>query len=200
MPEQETILIVDDNLNNLGVLFDTLQDAGFRVLVAEDGQSALSVVQQERPDLILLDVRMPGLDGFETCRRLKADAATVHVPVIFMTALSEAMDEVKGLEMGAVDYVTKPVQVKTVLARVNTHLTMTRLRVELEARVQDLEAALAKVKLLSGFLPICASCKKIRDDEGYWHQVEAYVRDHSEAEFSHGICPDCVKQLYPDLS
>jgi CheY-like chemotaxis protein len=184
----------------LRLLVDVLTRAGFRVLVAEHGHSALELLKHARPNLILLDVMMPGIDGFETCRRLKADPHLHNIPVIFMTALSESVDEVRGLALGAVDYIIKPYQPETVLARINTHLTLMRLQSQLQERVQELESALETVKLLSGMLPICANCKNIRDDKGYWHQVEVYIRDHSEADFSHGLCPDCVRKLYPDLS
>jgi CheY-like chemotaxis protein len=196
---KDSILVVDDNPTNLGLLVDALTQKGFKVLAAEDGESALEILNHIRPDLILLDVMMPGIDGFETCRRLKTNAATREIPVIFMTALSDSIDEVKGLELGAVDYIIKPFQVETMLARINTHLTVVKLQSQLQARVQELEAALDQVKLLSGMLPICANCKNIRDDKGYWHQVEVYIHNHSEADFSHGLCPDCAKKLYPEL-
>ena len=197
--EKESILVVDDNPTNLKLLADVLTQQGFKMFVAEDGESALETLNYIRPNLILLDVMMPGIDGFETCRRLKADPATQEIPVIFMTALSDSVDEVKGLELGAADYIIKPFQVETMLARINTHLTVLKLQAQLQARVQELEAALDKVKLLSGMLPICANCKNIRDDKGYWHQVEIYIHNHSEADFSHGLCPDCAKELYPEL-
>jgi len=117
---KDTILVVDDTPTNLGVLFDSLEDAGYRVLVSTDGESALEVVQNISPDIILLDVMMPDIDGFETCRRLKSNSDTAKIPVIFMTALSDVYDEVKGLELGAVDYIIKPFQVETVLARLKT--------------------------------------------------------------------------------
>jgi CheY-like chemotaxis protein/predicted transcriptional regulator len=196
---KDSILVIDDNPTNLSLLVDTLTKKGYKILAAEDGESALEILDHTRPDLILLDVLMPGIDGFETCRRLKAEPTTREIPVIFMTALSDSIDEVKGLELGAVDYIIKPFQIETLLARINTHLTVVKLQTQLQARVEELEAALDKVKLLSGMLPICANCKNIRDDKGYWHQVEIYIHNHSEADFSHGVCPDCAKELYPEL-
>jgi len=97
------------------------------------------------------------------------------------------------------DYITKPVKVEAVLARVNTHLTIRRLQKDLEEKNAQLQEAFDNIKTLKGLIPICANCKKIRDDEGYWHQVEGYIRDHSEAEFTHGICPDCAMTLYPEF-
>jgi two-component system sensor histidine kinase/response regulator len=132
----ETILIVDDTPANLGVLVETLGDAGYQLMVAEDGEEALAQTAQTRPDLILLDVMMPGLDGFETCRRLKAQPATRDVPVLFMTALNETADKVRAFAAGGVDYITKPIEHEEALARVRTHLALRRLRRELEEQLQ----------------------------------------------------------------
>ncbi|MBD3562485.1 PAS domain S-box protein, partial [Planktothrix sp. FACHB-1355] len=132
--EKGIILIVDDTPTNLGVLFDLLADSGFKVLVAQDGESAIQKVEYARPDLILLDVLMPGIDGFETCCRLKASQSTKDIPVIFMTALTETVDKVKGLRLGAVDYITKPFQHEEVLARVTTHLSICDLTKKLQEK------------------------------------------------------------------
>jgi chemotaxis protein methyltransferase CheR len=134
-----TILIVDDIPDNIGVLLDFLMDKNFRVLVAEDGESAIEQVMFLKPDLILLDVMMPGIDGFETCRRLKENNLTSDVPVIFMTALSDLDDKVRGFNSGAVDYITKPIQHEEVLARINTHLSLQQLREELKQTNDELE-------------------------------------------------------------
>ncbi|MDS4032213.1 MAG: sigma-54-dependent Fis family transcriptional regulator [Candidatus Contendobacter sp.] len=134
------VLMVDDTPANLGVLYELLSEAGYDVLVAEDGESALERAAYARPDLILLDVMMPGIDGFETCRCLKERPDTRDIPVIFMSALSDTVDKVKGLRLGAVDYVTKPFQHEEVLARVHTHLTVQRLKRELAEREARLAA------------------------------------------------------------
>jgi PleD family two-component response regulator len=197
--EKDIVFVVDDTPTNLSVLFQALDGAGFRVLVATNGQSALEAISEAGPDLILLDIMMPGLDGFETCRRLKQSEVTQAIPVIFMTALTETVDEVKGLELGAVDYITKPIRVETVLARVRTHLALQKLRGELERKNSELEEALANIKILRGLLPICANCKKIQDDEGYWQEVEEYIKKYTEANFSHGFCPECMKLMFGDL-
>ncbi|MBW4569858.1 MAG: response regulator [Tolypothrix carrinoi HA7290-LM1] len=125
--EKGVILIVDDTPTNLEILFDFLADARFTVLVAEDGESAIARAEYAPPDLILLDILMPGMDGFETCRRLKDNELTKDIPVIFMTALSETVDKVKGLNLGAVDYITKPLQHEEVLARIELHLRLRNL-------------------------------------------------------------------------
>lgn len=124
---RDIVLVVDDTPGNLSFLTDTLDHAGVTVLVATDGMSALSLVDQITPDLILMDAVMPGLDGFETCRRLKQDKPLAHVPVIFMTGLSESWHVVKGLEAGGVDYVTKPIVVDELLARIRVHLANARI-------------------------------------------------------------------------
>jgi CheY-like chemotaxis protein len=196
---EATILAVDNNPTNLQLLFDYLAELGFKTLVASDGEMAILQAERTQPDLILLDIMMPGIDGFETCRRLKANRTTQKIPVIFMTAHSDTESKVKGFEAGAVDYIAKPFQQEEVLARITTHITIRNQQKLIEAHNAELQEALAKVKLLSGLLPICAHCKKIRDDEGYWQQVEIYVKDHSEAEFRHGFCPDCIQELFPDI-
>ena len=129
---QPVVLVVDDTPANLGVLFNLLGQAGFEVLIAEDGESAIQRAAHARPDLILLDVLMPHLDGFATCERLKQDPASRDIPVIFMTALSDTVDKVRGFDAGAVDYVTKPFQLEELLARVRAHLTIQQLRVKLQ--------------------------------------------------------------------
>jgi DNA-binding response OmpR family regulator len=133
------ILIVDDQPTNLKMLFSFLQESGFKVLVAKTGESALKKLQKVSPDLILLDVMMPGIDGFETCRRLKASAETKDIPVMFMTALSESMDKIKGLRAGAVDYITKPFQQEEVLARIENQIKLRKLQTQLEEQNQQLQ-------------------------------------------------------------
>ena len=134
-----TVLIVDDVPANVSVLLDFLGDAGFQVLVAESGTGALDQLRYARPDIILLDVVMPGIDGFEVCRKLKASTEYQNIPVIFMTALSETVDKVTGFAVGAVDYVSKPVQPEEVIARVRAHLEIRRLQKALEEKNRDLE-------------------------------------------------------------
>jgi two-component system, sensor histidine kinase and response regulator len=132
------ILIADDVPMNLSVLMEFLESTGYKVLVATDGISAIEQAEYAKPDIILLDVMMPGIDGFETCARLKASEVTRDIPVIFMTALSETVDKVRGFELGAADYITKPLQQEEVLARVNAHLTLYRQKQEIQyLRQQD---------------------------------------------------------------
>ena len=124
---RDTVLVVDDTPETLGFLTDTLDHAGFTVLIATDGESALALVEQITPDLVLMDAVMPGLDGFETCRRLKGEKLLSHLPVIFMTGLSETEHVVQGLAAGGVDYVTKPIVIDELLARIRVHLANARI-------------------------------------------------------------------------
>ena len=139
--EPEQILLVDDNTTNLQVLRGTLDGQGYRFLVAKNGETALTIAKKAKPSLILLDIMMPGIDGFEVCRRLKAAHETREIPVIFLSALDGTEDKVKGLALGAVDYVSKPFQPEEVIARVSTHLTISRLRKSLAGKNKELREA-----------------------------------------------------------
>ncbi|TWJ13661.1 response regulator [Geobacter argillaceus] len=170
-----TILIIDDDPNNLAILAGCLENGDFTILVAEDGESGLERADYARPDLILLDVMMPGIDGFETCRRLKAAAGTKDIPVIFMTALSETEYKVKGFESGAVDYVTKPYQRDEVLARVGVHLQIRELTSDLrqanellEKRVEKRTAELARAN------------RELRDENLLRRRAEEEIRKLNE--------------------
>ena len=193
------ILIVDDVPKNLQVLGNILQKEECNIAMATGGAQALKITKKIQPDLILLDVMMPEVDGFAVCKSLKDSPETKDIPVIFITARTETKDIVKGFQLGALDYVTKPFNTSELLARVHTHLELKKAREIQQALILELKKALADVKLLSGLIPICANCKMIRDDKGYWNQIEAYIQSHSEAQFSHGICPDCAKKIYPDF-
>jgi len=146
--DTESILLVDDNPTNLQVLFQTLEGVKCKLLIAKDGESALTIAEKALPDLILLDIMMPGIDGYEVCSRLKANASTAYIPIIFLSALGETEDKVKGLQLGAVDYITKPFQPEEVIARVNTHLTIHRLKREVETQKDQLEHELEVVSLV----------------------------------------------------
>jgi PleD family two-component response regulator len=193
------ILIVDDIPENISALAIALESEGFDIKTAAGGEQALQIVHNDSFDLILLDIKMNGIDGFETCLALKKSDATKDIPVIFLTVSKETEAVVYGFACGGVDYIAKPFRQEEVCARVRTHLYLRALVKEKEKLIGELKEALAKVKTLSGLLPICSSCKKIRDDKGYWNQIETYIRERSEADFTHGICPKCAKMLYPGL-
>ncbi len=156
--DAEKIMLVDDNPTNLQVLFQTLEGRGYNLLVAKSGEAALSITRKALPNLILLDIMMPGIDGYEVCRQLKADPATKEIPIIFLSALGDTKDKVQGLDLGAVDYITKPFQPDEVIARVNTHLSIYRLKREVQEQRDELERELQSVaeeqrKLLPNQIP-----------------------------------------------
>lgn len=194
--EQESgrILVVDDNAANIDVMLAFLEAEGYDLSIATTGEMALKIARHSAPHLILLDVMMPGMDGFATCRELKAEERTMDIPVIFVTAKKEVEDIVKGFASGGVDYISKPFRQEEVLSRVATHLKLRRLLITQERLIAKLNAALAEVNTLRGLLPICSYCKKIKDKKGAWKKLETYLRTHTQADFSHGICPDCLQK------
>ena len=178
------VLIVDDNPQNIKVLGNIIGKAGYDVAVAMKGKDALQLLETDLPDLILLDIMMPEMDGYELCSRIKANEKTREIPVIFLTAKRETDDLVRAFNVGAVDYVTKPFNATELLMRVRTHV--------------ELKQAREEIRTLKGIIPICANCKKIRDDKGFWNQVETYISNRTDAKFSHGLCPACERELYGD--
>lgn len=192
--KKHKVLIVDDTPANIHVLAEVLSP-DYDILVATDGLQALEMVAGvDKPDIVLLDIMMPGIDGLEVCRRIRNDSENSNMPIIFVTALMENDNEVQGLELGAIDYITKPVTPSIVRLRVQNQLELKNQRDLLISQKLELEAALAKVKLLEGILPICMYCKKIRKDDDAWQQMEVYITEHSEALFSHSICPECFEK------
>ncbi|MBN1221586.1 MAG: PAS domain S-box protein, partial [Anaerolineae bacterium] len=164
--QDHTILIIDDDASTLKALVSYLQGLGFKPLAARSGERGLDVARRSQPDLILLDVMMPGLDGFETCRRLKAEPTLKDIPVIFLTALSNAADKIKGFEAGAVDYITKPIQNQEVLARINIHLRLheltERLAQEVQGQIQELNTEIAERRQIE---------KALRESEARYRAV-----------------------------
>ncbi len=184
-------MIVDDTPEILRITIELLKD-DYQLIPVKSGDAALKQLESKPfPDLILLDIVMPEMDGYEVCSKIKDDPRICHIPVIFITTVTETVDDAKAFEIGAVDYITKPFNPMTAKARVKTHI-------ELSRTMKALQLALNKIKTLNGLIPICSSCKKIRDDKGYWNRLEAYIEEHSEAFFSHGLCPGCSDQIYGD--
>jgi len=195
------ILIAEDDLTSRTILTALLAKCGHEIVAACDGAQAWEALQQaDAPRLAILDWMMPGLDGLEVCRRVRALASGQQTYLIMLTARSSKSDTAEGLRAGANDYLAKPFDADELCARVEVGCRMLALQDQLQSKVCELQDALAQIKTLRGIVPICASCKKIRDDRGYWNQVEAYVSQHSEARFSHGLCPECIANLYPELT
>jgi len=194
-------LIAEDDAVSRCLLEATLAKWGYEVVTTTDGLQALEVLSRpDAPSLAILDWMMPGLDGAQVCLKARAAAGERLLYLILLTAKGRKEDIVEGLTAGADDYVVKPFDRAELKARMNAGERILRLQVELAVRVRELELALTNVKLLQGLLPICCYCKKIRDDKNYWQQVDTYVADHSEAQFTHGICPDCRdKFVQPEL-
>lgn len=236
-----TLLVVEDSATQALQLRSLLEENGFDVVVANNGAAAISCMDELVPDLVISDILMPKLDGYELCRRIKADDDLKDVPVLLLTQLCEPEDIVKGLESGADNFVTKPYDPKLLLSRIqyilvnntirahprtemgievffagkrhfinsdriqildllfSTYETSLRQKRELERVNKELKEALDTIDVLHGILPICSHCKKIRDDEGAWTQIEEYIGMHSDVQFSHGICPDCLRKFYPEM-
>lgn len=194
------ILVVDDDPDLLQGTAHVLESDGYTVARASSGEEAIQTAAAFRPDLVLSDRDMPGMDGLEMCRRLKGHPASADVFVVIISgAHTLTEDQVSGLNSGADGYILRPIGSRELSARVEAFARIVRLTRALQLKNTALEAAMAKVKALSGMLPICSDCKKIRDDRGYWNQVEAYIQSHSEASFTHSLCPQCVQKYFPGI-
>jgi sigma-B regulation protein RsbU (phosphoserine phosphatase) len=195
------VLVADDDAILRTVVAAMLRKGGYEVKLAADGEQAWAALRlADAPPLAVMDWMMPGLDGPEICRRLRTRNTATPTYVILLTSRDTASDIVEGLRAGADDYVTKPPNEDELLARVSVGARMVALQQTLADRVRRLEEALSKVKQLQGLLPICSYCKRIRDDQNYWQQVESYITVHSGVQFSHSYCPECFeKYVKPQL-
>lgn len=200
-----TLLYVEDENSTREQMTNILRRRVRDVVTAENGAEGLALYREHRPDLVVTDIRMPVMDGLTMAREIKAISRDAKI--IMATAFTDVSFLMDAIDIGIDHYVVKPVDIEKLEDAIGKCVeniecrTMARnAMADKERLLGELKAALEKVKLLSGYLPICASCKKIRDDSGYWQQIESYIRDHSEAEFSHGICPDCIKKLYPEFA
>ena len=194
------ILIAEDEKISRRILETTLIKVGHDVVAVEDGVRALESIQKEAPDMLITDWMMPKLDGLELCRRVRALNLSSYVYVILLTALTQKERIIEGLDAGADDYITKPFERTELLARVRAGERVIQLEKSLRKKNTELSKALAQVKQLKGLLPICMFCKKIRNDENYWQKLEEYLAEHTEADFSHSICPECLEKHYPDYA
>jgi AmiR/NasT family two-component response regulator len=206
LPTQNKIkvLVVEDDFLVSLMVQRMVEEIGYEVAAtANNGNEAVERTKEIKPDIVLMDIKMTDMDGIEAAKIIQKEIPT---PVVMLTAheTPELLEQASDAGVGA--YLVKPVNVRELenaitisKARFQDMQKLREVNLKLEQRNADLEKALSHIKTLTGLLPICASCKKIRDDSGYWHQVEAYVQDHSDAEFSHGLCPDCVENYYSDL-
>ena len=193
-------LIADDDRVAAEVLSRTLRKWDIDSIVAHDGLAAWDAIAcADAPRLAIVDWMMPRLDGTDLCRRIRSTPACETMYVILLTSRDRPEDVIAGLDAGADDYLVKPFRAGELRARINAGVRVLQLQERLTERLDELQRALASVKQLRGLLPICSYCKRIRSDENYWHQVESYISDRTDAEFSHGICPPCYEKVQAEF-
>lgn len=197
------ILVAEDDPVTRRILESTLGRLGWDVITAADGTAAWRALEtlegKNAPELVLLDWMMPGMDGIEICRKLRTTPGFELMYIILLTSRSEKEDLAMGLTAGANDYITKPFHPAELESRVRVGQRMVRLQTSLAVRIKELEEALSEVKRLQGLLPICSYCKKVRNEENYWQQVESYLSSHSEVKLTHGVCPDCYTKVMKEM-
>lgn len=195
------ILTADDDAMLRHGLSVQLQRWGYEPIVCANGDEARAELRGSNPpQLAILDRSMPGVGGIELCAEIRADERLRSIYVILLTAHDTRDDILHGLDGGADEYLTKPLDWEMLKAKLRSGARIATLQYDLALRVKELQEALANVKQLSGLLPMCSYCKRIRDDGDYWQQLETYLSTHSEAEFSHGICPSCLDQVTRDFT
>jgi len=193
-------LIADDDRIATEILSTALQRMNIVVSVTNDGGAAWELLTAgDAPSLAIIDWMMPTVDGLELCRRIRQNAAHAHMYVILLTGRDDRKDVVAGLDAGADDYIVKPFDPDELRARVQVGIRVLTLQERLADRVTELQEALTRVKRLQGLLPICSYCKRIRGDDQYWQQVDSYIVEHSDAQFTHGICPPCSQKLMAEI-
>ena len=197
--KRTVILIIEDDQNQRKTLTDILAAKGYETLVAADGAAGLAVLQENPVNLVLTDLGLPDIYGIDILSEVKSLYPTIEV--IILTGMATVDSAVEATNLGAFSYLRKPYDIDQLLLQIQRAIEKQRVEEELrlsrqllEDKVTELEATLARVKQLEGILPICMYCKKIRDDQEQWQQMEAYISQHSEANFSHGLCPECYKQ------
>jgi DNA-binding response OmpR family regulator len=201
--KQFKVLVTDDNPDILLLSTALLKQEGYTVLQASTGQECLDTVRAHHPDIVLLDVALPDITGVQICRQIKSDESLEDIFVILASGVQVSSEhQAEGLDVGAEGFIIRPISNKEFLARVRAGERIKRAEDALRERekqqqmlISQLMEALAEIKTLKGCIPICASCKKIRDDKGYWDQLEAYISKHTDAIFTHGLCPECA-ELY----
>lgn len=193
-------LIAEDEAVSRAMLEAMASKVGLDPILALDGEAAWRALEElDAPMLMLFDWTMPGMDGIELLKRVRGREWRVEPYVIMVTGRTDADDLVAGLEAGANDYVTKPIDRAELRARIQVGITSLELRLELARQLEELRHALEHVKTLQGIIPICSYCHHIRDDQRAWHRLESYVSSNTDAQFSHGICPACMRKHFPDF-
>ncbi len=194
------ILIAEDDFTSRSLLSAVLQKSGHEVVETVNGAEAWDVLQQPgAPALVILDWMMPEMDGLDVVRNIRTRQTDRPPYIIMLTTKDEKADIITGLNAGANDYLAKPFDTGELRARVEVGRRMVEMQDTLASKIMELRRALDQINTLSGLVPICSSCKKIRDDKGFWNHLESYIQAHTNAEFTHGICPECVKKLYPEF-
>lgn len=197
----KNVLLIEDNKGDARLLEEMLFDVGesaFKLIWADTLLTGLKYLKRGGVHLVLLDLGLPDSEGFETFRKIHGTVP--DLPIIVMTGLNDEKMAVDAVREGAQDYLVKGQVDGNLLIRAMRYaIERKKLEIEREKIIEELQDALAKIKTLRGLLPICSFCKKIRDDQGYWRQIEVYMKEHSDANFSHSICPECAKRYYPHL-
>jgi DNA-binding response OmpR family regulator len=189
------ILVAEDAPEGRRMLEVMLGRWNYQVVTAANGEEALEILRSDDVRIALVDWMMPRLDGIEVCRRARQDPDLEGRYLILLTGRSEKSDIVAGLEAGADDYLVKPVDAPELRSRLRVGERVVALQSRLAERVRELQEALAHVQRLEGLIPICAYCKRVRNEEEYWERVEQYIQSRSTARFSHGICPECLARI-----
>lgn len=195
------VLVVDDKEVNLISTEALLEELKCNVIKASSGSKALKLLLEKKVALILMDVNMPEMDGFETAELIRGNDRMKNIPIIFITALNADQRQIfNGYELGAIDFILKPIWPSILLSKVKIFLNIKTKEFQLmetlntiEEKNKELEKALSEIQTLKGLLPICCNCKKIRNDKGYWENIENYFSEHTDIIFSHGLCNVCAK-------
>jgi DNA-binding response OmpR family regulator len=193
------ILIIDDDPDVCFATSRIVKKAGYEVYEAFSGTECLQSVKVNKPDLVLLDVVLPDADGNDICRKIKDDPELIGTFIVMISALkTSSFEQAQGLDIGADGYIARPISNRELKARIDAMVRIMRAERERDQVIAELRQALTEIKRLSGLLPICMFCKKIRDDKGYWNRLEDYIQERSEADFSHSICDECIEKHYPE--
>lgn len=201
MKEKIKIMVVDDDPDVLTANSRLVKGLGYSVIEASDGAECKRLLAEELPDLVLLDVILPDMDGRQLCKDIKSNPDLAHIFVVLTSGMkTSSSDQADGLEFGADGYIARPVSNREFKARVRAMVRILIAERERDQLIVELKTALSKVKRLSGLLPLCSYCKKIRNDKGYWDRIEEYIREYSEAELGDSICPKCAKTYFPGVN